>query len=820
MLRKHDQIALIWKDQKITYQTLHEKITGYASLLDNKPCTKVAIFAENRLEWVYAFYAGWKKGCINIPIDAMSSADEVAYVLEDAQPEIVFCSEKSRVVMEQAISQSPHKPHMYVFEEISADPGRSEAAAPDFPEVKADDTAVFIYTSGTTGSPKGVMLSYRNLYTNINDVSQHIPIYKPQYRVMVLLPMHHILPLLGSLICPLYVGATAVMCPSLASEDVLATLQDHKVNIIIGVPKFYEKIRKGVRDKINKSIVAKLVFKLAALINSPALSKKIFKQVHAKMGGEIMYLVCGGAAIDPETQRDYRTLGFDMLLGYGMTEAAPMITFTRPGTGKSGASGQSLTCTTVKIEQGEVLAQGANIMQGYYNRPEETAEVLKDGWLHTGDLGQLDDNGFLTITGRKKEIIVISTGKNINPAEVEAKLKKINFLITEVGVYARGDLLQAVIFPDFQALHDQGVVNIKEMFFSKVIDQYNKNVSDYKRIRNIGICKTELPKTRLGKLKRFELEFIIEKGKESKRSAVPEQEFEELLVLKKYLKEQTHQTIYCDDHLEIDLGLDSLDRVSLQVFLKNTFGIDEQENIFLDYPTVGKMADFIRENKKKITVEAIQWGDVFKTKLAVRLPRTWLTLSVIRVFGAWFLYMYFRVRGEGIENLPDKPCIIAPNHQSYFDGPFVAMFFKFKFLKRTYFYAKAKHVRYWWLKFLAGTNNIIIMDIDKNLKLSMQKMAEALKRGKNVIIFPEGTRSRDGRIGVFKKTFAILSRELNVPVVPVAISGAYQALPAGSVFPKFFKPIRVRFLKPVYPERFSYEEIREKVLTLIQSGIK
>lgn len=818
MLQKHDKLALIWKEQKISFPALHDKIARYTRLFEKKKCSKVAIFSENRLEWVYAFYAGWKKGCINIPIDAMSSADEVAYVLDDATPEIVFCSQKTKPVMELAIKQSKQNPLVIIFEDIDEQSLESELF--EFPKANLKDTALFIYTSGTTGSPKGVMLSYENLITNINDVSINIPIFKSANEVLVLLPMHHILPLLGSLICPLYVGATAVFCPSLASEDVRATLEKNNVNIIIGVPKFYEKIRKGVRDKIDKSPVTKLIFKLAALINSPNLSKKIFKQVHQKMGGAINYLVCGGAAIDPEAQQDYKTLGFDLLIGFGMTEAAPMITFTRPGTGRVGSSGQPLTCNEVKIVDGEVLAKGPNIMQGYYNRPEETAAVLKDGWLHTGDLGAIDKEGFLSITGRIKEIIVTSTGKNINPAEIETKLMSLSPAITEVGVYTKGDLLHAVIYPDFRALQQQEIVNIKAMFLSKVIDQYNKNVSDYKRIRQIRICKEELPKTRLGKIKRFELEHIAEDEKRKKQAADPKNDFEELAILKKYLKEQINQTIYIDDHFEIDLGLDSLDRVSLQVFIKNTFGIEEQENLFLDYPTVGELAIYISKNKRKMSVEAIKWKDVFKEKLAIRLPRSWPTMPVLQTIGYWLMRSYFKIKSEGLENLPDKPCIIAPNHQSFYDGLFVAMFFKFKFLRRTYFYAKAKHVKQWWVKFLAGTNNVIVMDIDKNLKQSMQKMAAALMQGKNVIIFPEGTRSRDGKIGMFKKTFAILSRELNVPVVPVAISGAYQALPIGTKIPKPFKPINIKFMKPVYPEKFTYDAIRDKVFKIIENAVK
>jgi long-chain acyl-CoA synthetase len=184
-----------------------------------------------------------------------------------------------------------------------------------------------------------------------------------------------------------------------------------------------------------------------------------------------------------------------------------------------------------------------------------------------------------------------------------------------------------------------------------------------------------------------------------------------------------------------------------------------------------------------------------------------------------FLKLYFRIKGEGLENLPEGPFILAPNHQSFFDGLFVAVFLKNKLMKQTYFYAKEKHVKNSFLKLLAAKNNVIVMDLS-DLKTSLQKMAEVLKRGKNIIIFPEGTRTQTGEIGDFKKTFAILSRELNVPIVPVAISGAYDALPRGTLFPKPWKKINVNFLKPILPENHTYDSLKDIVQRKVSEHLK
>jgi len=217
-----------------------------------------------------------------------------------------------------------------------------------------------------------------------------------------LLPLHHILPLAGSVVAPLYSRGTAVFTPSLQSEDVVETLQKHKINIIVAVPRFYSMIRKSIREKIDSNKVASLLFKLAEKIDSPKFSKKLFKKVHEKFGGEIEYMVCGGAKLDENVDRDFRTLGFEVLEGYGMTECSPMITFTRPGRVRIGSPGEAFPGMEIKMEDGEILTRGPNVMKGYYNKPEETAKALKNGWLYTGDLDYIDEEGFLFVTGRKK----------------------------------------------------------------------------------------------------------------------------------------------------------------------------------------------------------------------------------------------------------------------------------------------------------------------------------------------------------------------------------------------------------------------------------
>lgn len=807
-IRSSDNTAIIWKDERISYSDLLCRIDQVAALFGSESISRIAIFSANRPEWAYAFYAGWRKGSVVVPIDCMAAADEVAFILNDCRPELIFCSRETHNILDLVREQLDYAIRVIVFEDLDL----SQVASGSLPVTidKIEQTAVIIYTSGTTGSPKGVMLSFNNLLANANAVSRDILIFTSSRKVLALLPMHHIFPLMGTLIAPLSVGGTIAFAPGMTSEAIMSTLQ-HGVAIMIGVPRLYALIRKGIMDKINQHLITRVLFKIVRLIDNPAVSKKVFKKVHEKMGGKMEYMVCGGAKLDEDVARDYKTLGFEMLEGFGMTEAAPMIAFTRPGRWKIGSAGEALPGLEMRIgENGEICARGPNVMQGYFNRPEETAEMLRDGWLHTGDVGHIDD-GFIHITGRIKEIIVLPNGKNINPVEIETKLAAMSPCLAEVAVFFQNDALHALVYPNFKLVTEKGILNLDEFIRWDIIDRYNRMASPSKRLMQYTILKDEIPKTRLGKIQRFKLAELAEGKQNRSRATRPEPGFEEYQVIRDYMKEQTQSEIHPDDHIEIDLGLDSLDKVSLITFLNSTFGLDIHEDVLLQNATVEKLAHFLREKKQKMAVEVVRWGAIFKEQVELNLPKRWVTMNLFQNLASLVLRSLFRIKGEGTENIPSGPCIIAPNHQSYIDGLFVVIFMKYKILKETYFYAKAKHVQNRWLAALANRNNVIVMDINRDLKQSLQKLGEVLKSGKNVIIFPEGTRTRDGHLNTFKRTFAILSRELNVPVVPVSIRGAFEAFPKGRWFPRFWSKINVAFLPAVYPENRDYDAIAEQV---------
>ncbi len=815
-LQNHAGTALAYRDKLFTFTDLLRSINSYKEIISKFRPQKVMIFSGNRPEYIYAFYGALMERSVVVPVDIMATAPELKYMMEDCTPELIFCSAEKKEMVEGIIKSVKNPPELLVLDDLQNLQLNNEVNEVEIKDLQK--TAVIIYTSGTTGSPKGVMLSFENLFVNIKAVTEDIKIFGASETTMLLLPLHHIFPLIGSMAAPLFAGGKVAMSPSLATEDILNTLQQHKVSIIIGVPRLYAAIRKGVMDKINAKKAARVLFSLASKLKSRSFSKKIFKAVHQKFGGNIKYMVCGGAPLEIDVASDYQTLGFEMLEGYGMTEAAPMISFTRPDHWVIGAAGQVMPGTTVEIRDGEIVASGKNIMQGYYNRPEETLEVLRDGWLYTGDLGEVDKDNFVRITGRKKEIIILSNGKNINPVPLEAMLIEKIEGISEVGIMMHHDKLHAVILPDTTVLAAKQITDPSAYFRNELNEKFNKEVSSSKKITAFTLVKMELPRTRLGKIQRFKLaEMLIAPEKEAAKKY--EKSFEEYDILSSYLKEQKSVEVMPDDNLEFDLGLDSLDKVGLQTWLEKSFGVEMKVENLMNFPSVVKLAEYIREKKNKLHLEKINWSDILKEKVTFRYPTSWYFSQMTLKLSKYIFKVYFRMKYDGLQNIPTTSCIIAPNHQSSFDGFFIASLLNRKTFSRTYFYAKEKHIRQRWLKFLATRNNIIIVDLNNDLRLSIQKMAMALQNNKNIIIFPEGTRSKDGSMGQFKETFAILSRELGVPVVPVAIDGAWRALPSGSLFPRPFRQVTVNFLTPILPGKQTYKSLSETVRNSIQTRL-
>ena len=824
-----NKIAIIAGSHEVTYGEMLRRVAQFARKTPKGRQTKTVVFSENREGWAYAFFSVWLNEGIAVPVDASSTPGDVAYILRDCQPDAVWVSKEREAVLREAIkeAEAESEPSVFLIDDdeclsLDGEPMTSVLPWTALSEPDNDNIAVIIYTSGTTGSPKGVMLSYANLKANVNSVSYDVPIYTPQRRALVLLPLHHVLPLMGSLIAPLYMGGGIAISPSLSGPDIMDTLCRGQVGIMIGVPRLWQTLYVGIKKKIDQSAVARMLFALCRVAKFRPLSRLVFRSVRKKMGGHIDYLVSGGAALDREIGEGLRTLGLDVLEGYGMTETAPIIAFTRPGDIIPGCSGLPLPGVDCKLVDGELCVKGPNLMKGYYNRPEETAQVIdSDGYLHTGDLATFDSVGRVTITGRTKEIIVLSNGKNVQPSEIEYKLEKYDALVKEAAVVQDGDMLRAIIVPQpawSATLTDSEVIaRLKR----EVLEPYNMTVSAYKKIMNVLVYRGELPRTRLDKLQRYKLQAILkeERGARSKeREELREPDFEEYLLLKHFIESEKGITVHASDHVETDLALDSLDKVSLQDFIERTFGTSVGADEMPGFPTVEALARHVAAQKTRMEAEDVDWHQLLHEEAdALCLPTADFAYRFISRLFKWYFRLYNTLSIRGQENIPAKgACILAPNHQSFVDGPLTLSGLPWRTLGEYFFYATEEHVRGEKLRRMAAKSNIIVME-RANLKNSILKLAKVLREGHRIVIFPEGARTHDGDMVPFKKTFAILAKELEVPIVPVCIRGAYEALPRGS---RFMSPkhIEVTYLPQIKPSAGqTYEELSKQTQNAIEA---
>lgn len=816
LISKKDKLAITFKDDKYTYEQLLRYSQLYADKfsLECKP-EKILICAQNSPEWCFAFYGAMRCKSIVVPLDAQSTKKEIEYVINDCRPDIVFISDDKK---EMFADMNLQNARLMTKDDVVLSDDKNIPAT-DIPLGNLEDVMLINYTSGTTGNPKGVMLTYKNVMFNIDSVSKQVPIFQEDSNVMVLLPLHHILPLLGSLVAPLYMGGTLHIAEAMNAESIIKTLNAGKVSIIIGVPRLYDMLVKGIMSKINASFVTRLLYKITKLIGSDAVSRVIFSSVHKKFGGHLKYLVSGGAALSVETATILKTLGLYVLEGYGMTETAPMISFTRPGRRKVGYAGELLPNIEAKIaENGEICVKGDNVMKGYYKREEETAQIIKDGWLHTGDMGILDKYG-LKITGRIKEIIVTSNGKNINPELLEKEFLNESKYVQEIGIFLSGDILHAAIRPEMTAVRQSSLDDMDALIKSEV-ERFNAEQPQYKRIKQYHIMSEELPKTRLGKVQRFLLPHLIDKPKTHTEQESLEGKSEVYKMLKAFVEDETKTIANENDHFEIDLSMDSLSKVSLLAYIENTFGINMNEEQMENLNTLAKLTDYIEKNEHTFNTTNITWKDILATKVDVKLEKPGITQWCTYTFTKILFSICYRFRFKGSKKLPNSPCIIVANHRCAIDGFLITYNFSRKENKDIFFFAKEKHWRTKIAQFFARKNNIILMDINKNVRQSLQEMCAVLKKGKNIVIFPEGTRSRDNKMKKFKETFAILSKELNVPVVPVAITGSESACYGGSIIPKFWKKINVEVMDPVMPaEGQTAENFRDKIAAMIEKHL-
>jgi len=823
-LERTERLALVDFDNKhINYIDLINNIKYFSEYIVELEKEKFGLIVmENRPEWIYSFFAVWDKKSAGIALDANSNSDEILYVLEDSHPNVIFCSNETEGTIFEAVEKYSSKNTVKVInvDKITVEQEKMNVIKNmqfELENPTGDETAAMLYTSGTTGSPKGVMLSFNNLNTEMEGLYEK-GIFDYRDQILAILPFHHVLPLTATVLLMLKYQTSIVFVEKIASKEIFDALEKNRVTAIIGVPRVFKLFYDGIKQQIDAKFITRFIYKMMSNVKSLKIKRKVFAKVHKKFGGHLDFIVVGGAKMDPEISRFYETLGFYALEGYGLTETAPVIAVNSKKERKIGTVGKRLYNVEIKTVDEELWVKGPIVMKGYYNKPEKTTEVItEDGWFKTGDLAAIDEEGYVTIRGRKNTMIVLSNGKNIDPETLENRvIAQSNGLIKEIGIFNYKNKLAAIIVPDLLEFRKRGITNTKA-YIKNVVEDYNLKAHNYEKVLDYKLFEEELPKTRVGKTRRFMLPDLYEKNEIVKKEKTPEPTDEAYKILKEYVKKNKGIEPQPEENLELEIGMDSLDIVEFFAFIENSFGIQLDEEKFAGMPNLKLLSEYINQKATKFEDNDIDWKQIIsETKPIEDNKNRWVT-KFLKIFQP-IVDLYFRVKKIDKKKLTDNPQIFVSNHQSFVDPLILGSLFPNKIVFNTLFLAIDWYFKKGVMKLLVSNGNVVLIDINKNIRKSVEEIVGYLKGGKSIVIFPEGARTKDGKVAQFKKVFAIIAKELNVDVQCLGIKGAFEAYSRYMKFPKP-KKIEVAVLEKFSPEG-SYDEITQKAEKIIREYVE
>jgi long-chain acyl-CoA synthetase len=852
--------------------------------------SRLAIVADNHPRWVAAYLGIIASGCTVVPLDTALHADQLTKLLKDSGSSALFCDARHAQAARQAVSgmnvglvlmdpdrMAQHSIHEHWMGNLpmifDAGPGKFRPASSS-----ADDLASLLYTSGTTADPKGVMLTHANFLGEVEAVFNWVDL-GPTDALLGVLPMFHVLAQMANLLLPLVKGSRVVYLETLNTTELLRALRERNITAFAVVPQFFYLIHERIFQEVGKrgALTQKL---FQALVGLNRMLRKVginagpilFSKVHETLGKKMRYLVTGGSRFDPQIAKDFYDLGIDVLQAYGLTETTAAVFANSPGNNVIGSVGKALKGVEGKIVDpqpqedgspatGEIVLRGAVVMKGYWNRPDATAAVLHEGWFYTGDLGYFDGDGNLFLTGRKKEVIVLSNGKNIYPEEVEAHYLKSPYIkeLAVMGLEGKpgeyGDRLHAVIVPNFDVLRQKRIVNTKEVIRYD-IESLSQQIASTKRIGSYEIWQEDLPRTTTRKIKRFEVEKRVRANQlnSSQRRIDDDSELpserqltaDEMAWLDrpgvqralKIVHEAARTalpTLRPTHNLELDLGLDSMQRVEVLSRIEEQLGGNVEESQLAEIYSVRDLVDAVLLSAASgagapgkrhvfsrwgaIPAEEPDADEVLALAHSQRVSNAfWYMVSrLIAVIS----FDRFDLRVSGIEKLPKSGSyILLSNHQSYIDPIILASVLPPPVFDKVFAVGTSEIFGKGFMLWLARTLRVVVVDPDANLIPAMRAGAFGLRQGRPLILYPEGERSIDGTPKAFKKGAAILSIHLQVPIVPVAIEGFYKAWPRNQPF-QGFTPLKIVIGDPILPppESAASETAYEKLTAELRARV-
>ena len=790
-----------------SYAEVARAAEGFAARLAAAGIAKedtVVFWAENRPEWVVALWGCWLQGVVAVPIDYRASADFLHRVAAIVRPRVVLTGDevdRGALAVEGA--------EVWPLHDLDWD---ASARAPRA-AVSRDDTAEIIFTSGATAEPKGVIITHRNILANVVPVEREIVKYRKYarpfspIRFLNLLPLSHMFGQSMATFIPPLLGGTVVFIHGYNPHDIVRQIRSRRVSVLVSVPKILDVLRVHVLRSAPEAA------------EPPPQTEHVakrwwrYRRVHRLFGPKFWSFVVGAAPLDASLEEFWRRLGFVVIQGYGLTETAPIVSLNHPFRTSTGSVGRAIAGVEVRIApDGEILVRGENVTRGYVGAADATAEAFDGGWFHTGDIGEIDDQGRLFIRGRKKEMIVTPEGLNVFPEDVERVVAGVPG-VRDVAVVGSGTGSQ-------ERVH--AVVVLEPGVEPQAVQRAaNAQLQDHQKIRGISVWPTgELPRTEgTRKLKRSDVRAWVASGAPPVVPAGGAGGGIEALVARFAGGREVAGGTTLDE-----LGLSSLERVELMVALEERFGTTIDEAAFSQAPDVGALERLVREGtpggttaETREPAEAVDfpsWNRRWPARALRRISLpTWI-LPLARLF-AW-------TRVEGLEHLRDLdgPVIFAANHQSHMDTPVilralparwryrVAVAMAKEFFKAHFFpgaHTRRQRFTNSLNYYLAALffNAFPLPQREAGARQTLRYIGELVSDGWSVLIFPEGRRTDAGEINTFRPGIGMIGARLRVPVVPVRIEGLDRVLHQKA---RMATPGRVRVIvgRPLHLEGDDY----------------
>lgn len=800
----------------VSFADLVARAVGVAAALQSNGVQTgepVAIVAPNGVAWVVTCLGILAAGAAAMPLDVRQSTPE---------REALIASSGCRTVYASGVANGALVPNCLARPGTRAD-ARCAGVSPG-------DTALVLHTSGTTGAPKTVPLSHANVLANLRALVAE-GLVDRCVRALLPLPLHHVYPLVVGLLLPLCVGGLVVLPSGLSGPELGRALEIGRTDTMVGVPRLYDALRDAIAARVKaRGRLPAWIFDRALATSiaevrrgRSAFGRHLFRGVRRAVAPALYRLASGGAALDIATEETLLALGYEVIVGYGLTETAPLVAFNRPGRIRVGSAGEPLPGVDLRIAEtdvdglGEIEVRGANVFVRYRGDDAATAAAFRpDGWFRTGDRGRLDADGYLYVHGRASETLVLPGGEKLDPETVEA-LYATSPAIGEIALLIDGGKLVALVVP-------AGDHNVRT-----ALRERGNALPRYMQLAGYAVVDEPLPRTPIGKLQRHRLPQLYRaarKREEERRVPVGElSPADRMLVLdpdagRIWTWLQSHfapMELSLDMSPQLDLGVDSLGWIALTVGLEHELGIRLDETAL---ERVASLRDLI------MALHAAAPESPLTKRAADELEHTaeWerAVWCMGQVLNRSLMQLIFRVRADGAEHLPQRgPYVICPNHSSYLDAPVLAAALPWPILEQVA-WAGAVDVMFSRAgrRTFSRLARVLPIDPIRGAGPGLRLSARALLQHRRVLVwFAEGWRTTDGLLRPFLPGIGALALDTGVRIVPVRIEGTFAAWPTHHRFPQPHQVV-VRFGSPIAPEHWEVWRGHEDAAARIAAEVK